>query len=88
MYRPNGAADWIRFGEGYSTLKAVTRQMINLAEVVANEGVPETSAEDGLEAVRVVEAAYQSLPHGKWLNLHSAAVNFNERKFSVLRHST
>jgi predicted dehydrogenase len=88
MYRPNGAADWIRFGEGYSTLKAVTRQMINLVEVVANEGVPETSAEDGLEAVRVVEAAYQSLPTGKWLNLHSTTVNFNERKFSVLRQST
>jgi predicted dehydrogenase len=88
MYRPNGAVDWIRFGEGYSTLKAVTRQMINLVEVVTNDGVPETSAEDGLEAVRVVEAAYRSLHTGKWLNLqNSAAVNFNERKLSVLRQS-
>jgi predicted dehydrogenase len=88
MYRPNGAVDWIKFGEGYSTLKAVTRQMINLFEVVSNDGVPETSAEDGLEAVRVVEAAYQSLPTGKWVNLLPAAVNFNERKLTVLRNST
>jgi predicted dehydrogenase len=89
MYRPNGAVDWIRFGEGYSTLKAITRQMINLAEVLAKEGIPETNAEDGLEAVRVVEAAYQSLPTGKWLNLQdSAVVNFNERKFSFVRQST
>jgi predicted dehydrogenase len=82
MYRPNGAADWIRFGEGYSTLKAVTRQMINLVEVVTKNGTPETNAEDGLEAVRAIEAAYQSLPTGKWLNLlpDSAATNYNERK--------
>jgi predicted dehydrogenase len=89
MYRPNGAVDWIRFGEGYSTLKAVTRQMINLVEVITQDGVPETRAEDGLEAVRVVEAAYQSLPTGKWLNIQdSAAANFNERRFSFVRQST
>ncbi len=90
MYRPSGAVDWIKFGEGYSTLKAITRQLINLVEVVAHDGTPETTAEDGYEAVRVIEAAYQSLPTGKWLNLtsNSTAANANERKFSLLRQIT
>jgi predicted dehydrogenase len=87
MYRPSGAVDWIRFGEGYSTLKAITRQLINLVEVVAKNGSPETCAEDGLETVRAIEAAYQSLPTGKWLHLTpaSSVLPSNERKFSVLR---
>jgi predicted dehydrogenase len=85
MYRPNGAVDWIRFGEGYSTLKAITRQMINLVEVVAKNGIPETSAEDGLEAVRAIEAAYQSLPTGKWLNLKPETTAANDRKLSAVR---
>jgi predicted dehydrogenase len=90
MYRPSGAVDWIRFGEGYSTLKAITRQLINLVEVVAKNGNPETYAEDGLETVRAVEAAYQSLPTGKWLHLApaSSAITSNERKFSVIRQIT
>jgi predicted dehydrogenase len=90
MYRPSGALDWIRFGEGFSTLKAITRQLINLVDAVANNGTPETTAEDGFEAVRVIEAAYQSLPTGKWLSLmpNSTAIASGERRFSVLRQIT
>jgi predicted dehydrogenase len=90
MYRPSGAVDWIRFGEGFSTLKAITRQLVNLVEVVANDGIPETTAEDGFEAVRVIEAAYQSLPTGKWISLlegSAAAIPTdisNDRRFPVL----
>jgi predicted dehydrogenase len=89
MYRLNGVIDWIKFGEGYSTLKALTRQMENLIDAVKGEGVPETTAEDGRESVRVLEAAYQSLSTGNWIDLHSASSELVapafERNFRVLR---
>lgn len=89
MYRLNGVIDWIKFGEGYSTLKALTRQMENLIDAVTGEGIPETTAEDGRESVKVLEAAYQSLSTGDWINLHSASTEIApaafERNFTVLR---
>jgi predicted dehydrogenase len=89
MYRPNGAVDWINFGEGYSTVKALTLQLSNFTNVVGEGEVPEISVEDELESVRTIEAAYQSLISGQYLNVHpaskSAAANPGERKFSVLR---
>lgn len=88
MYRLNGVIDWIKFGEGYSTLKALTRQMENLIDAVTGEGIPETTAEDGCESVRVLEAAYQSLSTGNWITLHSASSEIVptafERNFTVL----
>jgi predicted dehydrogenase len=87
MYRPNGAVDWIRFGEGYSTLKAIARQMVNLVEAITKDVMVETSADDALEAVRAVEAAYQSLLTGQWLSIlpDNAAASSNDRKCSNLR---
>ena len=89
MYRLNGMVDWIQFGEGYSTLKAVTRQMENMVDAVAGDALPETSAEEGLQSVKAIEAAYQSLASGQWINLNPDSlvkVTSNvERNFTVLR---
>jgi predicted dehydrogenase len=89
MYRLNGTIDWIKFGEGFSTVKALTRQMENLMEVVNGGGVPETEAEDGYESVRAIESAYRSLPTGQWVNLQPSSAETGasgfERKFTVLR---
>ena len=89
MYRLNGAVDWIKFGEGYSTLKALTRQMENLLDTVTGDGIPETTAEDGRESVRAIEAAYQSLKTGNWITLQrglsATVVPHFERNFTVLR---
>jgi len=89
MYRLNGVVDWIKFGEGYSTLKALTRQMENLLDAITGNGVPETTAEDGRESVRALEAAYESLSTGQWINLQTApsetAPPRFERNFTVLR---
>jgi predicted dehydrogenase len=89
VYRPNGAVDWINFGEGYSTLKALTLQVSNFTNVVGDGETPEIGLEDELESVRAIETAYQSLVSGQYLNIHPAAKPavsaMGERKFSVLR---
>jgi predicted dehydrogenase len=88
MYRPNGAVDWINFGEGFSTMKALTLQLSNFTNAVA-EGEPlEIDAADELESVRAIEIAYQSLRTGQCLELHpSSTANSSpaeDRKFSVV----
>jgi len=88
MYRLNGFVDWIKFGEGYSTLTAVTRQMENLIDSLTGDGVPETTAEDGYESVRTLEAAYESLITGQWIDLLPESAETGprhiERNFTVL----
>jgi predicted dehydrogenase len=88
MYRPNGAIDWINFGDGYSTMKALTLQLSNFANVATEDELPEIAEDDELESVRTIETAYQSLRSGQYLNVHPAptptASTFGERKFSVL----
>lgn len=88
MYRPNGAIDWISFGEGYSTMKALTLQVSNFVNVVVEDELPEIDDDDELESVRTIEIAYQSLNSGEYLNARSAsamaASTYSERKFSVL----
>jgi predicted dehydrogenase len=89
MYRLNGLVDWIKFGEGYSTLKALTRQMENLIDGIRGEGIPEITVEDGRESVRALEAAYKSFSTGNWVHLNPAssgtAPTPYERNFRVLR---
>jgi predicted dehydrogenase len=89
QYRPNGARDWISFGEGYSKLKALTRQMVNFVEVITENEIPEVTATDSLESVRVIEAAYKSLPNGQWIDLSPSAKAIStvitERKLALLR---
>jgi predicted dehydrogenase len=86
VYRLNGFADWTRFGEGYDTLKAVTRQMENLLHAVKKDQIPETTAEDGCESVRVLEAAGKSLATDQWIKLAPDPTPCRiERKFKVLR---
>jgi len=85
-YRLHGFADWIPFGEGYNTLKAVTRQMENLLHTIKENGIPETTTEDGSESVRALESAYRSLLTGRWIDLSAEAVPKRiERNFRVLR---
>jgi predicted dehydrogenase len=88
MYRPNGAVDWINFGEGFSTMKALTLQISNFANAVAEGETPEIDAADEMESVRAIEIAYQSLKSGQCLELHPVSTANSspseERKFSVV----
>ena len=85
-YRPHGALDWVNFGEGYNTIKALNRQLSNFVDVVAEDGIPEALPEDGFESVLAIEKAYQSVKTGSWQCLSSAgSVPGAERKLSLLR---
>jgi predicted dehydrogenase len=88
MYRPNGAVDWIDFGEGFSTMKALKLQLSNFANAVAEGETLEIDDADGLESVRAIEVAYQSLKTRQCLELYPAApagsLPVEERKFSVV----
>jgi predicted dehydrogenase len=89
MYRPNGAVDWINFGEGFNTMKALTLQVSNFTNAVAEGEAPEIDAADELESVRAIEIAYLSLRTGQCLELRSApnSSSSEERKFSVVGSS-
>jgi len=88
MYRPSGAVDWINYGDGYNTMKALTLQVSNFANVVAEDELPEINDDDEIGSVRTIETAYQSLLTGQYLNVHPdsqpAASAIGDRKFSIL----
>jgi predicted dehydrogenase len=71
IYRPSGGIDWIHFGEGYNTLKALTLQTSHFINVVAGEEIPEIDSDDELESVRIIENAYQSIQTGRFINLRA-----------------
>jgi predicted dehydrogenase len=89
-YRPYGAVDWINFGEGFSTQKALTQLLNHFIDVVSREEISEISPEDEIESVRLIEIAYRSIVTGRFLDIQptattTAALFQGERKFSVLR---
>jgi predicted dehydrogenase len=92
MYRPNGALDWINFGDGYSTQKALTLQTGHFINVVTGEEIPEISTDDELESVRTIQTAYQSLLSGRFLNIHPdqtlAASSLIKHKLAVVPSET
>ena len=59
-------AEWVRFGRGYSKLKAIRRQVENFARAVAAEERLLISEEDALASAEVIAAAYRSLSSGRW----------------------
>lgn len=91
MYRPNEAVDWITFGNGFSTMKALTAQLSNFVNVVCEDDIPESTEEDAIESVRAVETAYQTMQTGAYLHLNPVspmpAPSVNERRFSILSSS-
>lgn len=73
MYRPNAAVDWINFGEGFSTMKALTLQLTNFVNAVAEGETLDVDAGDALESAHIIEAAYQSLRTGQRLELNAGS---------------
>jgi predicted dehydrogenase len=65
-YRRLPDGDWVRFGHGYSKLRAIQRQTENFARAVLGEETLLISQDDQLASVEVISAAYRSLASGKW----------------------
>jgi hypothetical protein len=55
---------------------------------VCEDDIPESNEEDGLESVRAIETAYQTLQTGAYLHVNPGSPmpvsSVNERKFYVL----
>ena len=65
-YRKLPAAEWERFGRGYSKLQAMRRQTENFARAVVGEETLLISEEDQFASAEVVAAAYRSLASERW----------------------
>lgn len=70
-YRQSEKLDWIKFGSGYDKLSAFSRQIQNFIGTIKGEEMPLINATDGLESVKVIEAAYKSLHMNKWIEVKS-----------------
>jgi predicted dehydrogenase len=68
-YRQSEKLDWIIFGRGYDKLAAFARQLRNFARAIRGREAPLITAEDSLESVRVIEAAYRSMETDRWVEV-------------------
>lgn len=68
-YRQSEKMDWIEFGNGYDKQSAFRSQLKNFAGAIAGTETPLIDLHDGLESVRVIEAAYRSLENDKWVRI-------------------
>ncbi len=70
-YRQSEKLDWVRFGSGYDKISAFARQIHNFIGTIKGREMPLIDAKDGLESVRVIEAAYKSASMNKWVEVES-----------------
>jgi len=72
-YRQSEKLNWIVFGKGYDKQRAFLRQEQHFLDCILGKSQPIITAVDGLESVRVIEAAYRSSAVNKWVSLEGAA---------------
>lgn len=70
-YRQSEKLDWVRFGSGYDKISAFARQIKNFVGAIKGSEMPLINAKDGLESVKVIEAAYRSAGTNKWVDVGS-----------------
>ena len=68
-YRRYDTKEWTQFGNGYNKLSAFVEQHRNFIDCVNGKSNPVINAEDSLESVRVIEVAYRSAHHNKWMEV-------------------
>jgi predicted dehydrogenase len=71
-YRQSEKLEWVTFGKGYDKLSAFGRQLRNFARSIQGREAPWITAEDSLESVCVIEAAYQSMALERWVEVAGA----------------
>jgi predicted dehydrogenase len=70
-YRQSEKLDPVRFGKGYDKISAFIRQIRNFIGTIKGSEMPLINAKDGLESVKVIEAAYRSASMDKWVEVES-----------------
>lgn len=68
-YRQHEKLSWVVFGEGYNKQKTFLKEIQHFLGCVRGLELPIISPTDGLESVRVIEAAYRSSAVNKWMEL-------------------
>jgi predicted dehydrogenase len=70
-YRQSEKMHWVTFGNGYDKLAAFSAQVKNFVDSIKGKAMPLISGIDGLESVKVIEAAYKSSSMNKWVDVES-----------------
>jgi predicted dehydrogenase len=70
-YRQSEKLEWVHFGSGYNKIAAFARQISNFIGTVKGREMPLINGQDGLESVKVIEAAYKSASMNKWVEVGS-----------------
>jgi predicted dehydrogenase len=60
---------WVQFGAGYDKLRAFAGQLKNFAGTIKRKETPVIGPQDGLQSVKVIEAAYKSMRINKWVEV-------------------
>lgn len=68
-YRQSEKLAWVVFGNGYDKQRAFQRKLQHFVDCVDRRATPIVTAVDGLESVRVIDAAYRSSAVNKWVGL-------------------
>ena len=68
-YRQSEKMNWIPFGKGYNKIEAFSSQIRNFVQSIRGKEMPLITAEDALESVKVIEAAYKSVAMNTWVDV-------------------
>lgn len=68
-YRQSEKMHWVTFGKGYDKMAAFSSQIKNFVDSIKGRSMPLINAVDGLESVKVIEAAYKSSQMNKWIDV-------------------
>lgn len=68
-FRRSEKAEWEKFGEGYDKNRAFGGQLQNFIAALQGREQPLIAGVDGLESVKVIEAAYESMKINKWIEV-------------------
>ena len=73
FYQHSGHPDWISYGVGYQKVGAFKSQLENFINTVHGTHEPLITPEDGLASISIIEAAYESLATGKWVEIQESS---------------
>ncbi len=68
-YRQSEKLHWVTFGKGYDKMAAFSAQVKNFIESIKGKAIPLINGIDGMESVKVIEAAYKSAAVNKWVEV-------------------
>ncbi len=75
MYQHSGHPNWISYGIGYQKVGAFKTQLENFINTIHGTHEPLITPEDGLASISLLEAAYNSLQTGKWVEIEENIVH-------------